>query len=473
MGQISPNFRILGELRGRWEAFDFFKPALNPARGVTGDQNEYSFGALRTRLGIAMTTPYVDGLVQGEYTALFGLPDNAFGGLPIGPLGLGGAYYRDSGGSPNPGNVHLKQGYLNWKLASIGLPGAFLKAGRFEISDGLEYKTGDAKFDGLKTFRVSQRLIGPFDFTHATRNFDGLSLVYDQPDYNVTLSAVHPTQGGFNIKAQDQISHIDLAYGALTAKRGALIPGAEARLFYIYYGDDRAVLAVDNRPPAIRPRLNKSDLSLNTIGAHILGVQPWGPGQVDEMVWGAYQFGDWTNLNQSAYAFAVEGGYQLPDVMFKPWLRLGYYQSSGDSNAADGTHGSFFQIMPTVRIYAKFPFFNSMNIQDAFAQFIVAPTATTKLGIDIHHLQLTESSDLFYGGAGATSRVGALGYFGRNAQGNSNVGEMVDLSFTHNITKELSWSLYYAHAFGGDVTEAVYQKKGDADYGFLEFNLSL
>jgi hypothetical protein len=171
LGQINPNFRILGELRGRVESFDFFKPTLDAVKGVTGDENAYSFGSLRARLGVAMTTPWVDGLVQGEYTGLYELPDQAFAGLPVGPLGLGGAYYKDNGSSTSPGSVHLKQGYLNFKLQPwIGLP-TFLKAGRFEISDGLEYKTGDAKFDMLKTTRVSQRLIGPFDFTHATPQF--------------------------------------------------------------------------------------------------------------------------------------------------------------------------------------------------------------------------------------------------------------------------------------------------------------
>ncbi len=66
LGTITPNFRVLGELRGRVEGFDYFKPPLNKAKGVTVNQNDYVFGALRARLGIAMTTLWVDGLVQGE-----------------------------------------------------------------------------------------------------------------------------------------------------------------------------------------------------------------------------------------------------------------------------------------------------------------------------------------------------------------------------------------------------------------------
>ena len=474
LGQITPNWRVTGELRARYEGFDFFQPQLNPKAGVIADHNDYSFGALRARLGVNFTSDYVDALVQGQYTGLYALPEQAFAGAPVGPLGLGAVYYRDSGNSVNPNEVFLKQGYLNFKLQKlVGLPNMFLKAGRFEINDGLEYKTGDAKFDLLKATRVNGRLIGAFDFTHVTRSFDGLSLAYDDPDYNASLYATHPTQGGFNINAQDEISKIDLAYAAFTAKKGTLIPDTEARLFYIYYGDNRnGVQVVDNRAALNRPLLSNSNLSIHTIGTHLLGVQKLGPGAVDYMVWGAYQFGDWTNLSQSAYAFATEAGYQWIEAFLKPWVRAGYSIGSGDTNAQDGTHGTFFQIMPTVRLYAKFPFYNMMNMQDAFAQFSVAPTQTTKLGVDFHYLVLAETSDLFYGGSGATSRSGSLGYYGRASGGNSTVGQMVDISFTHNFNKYFSWGAYYAHAFGGDVTGNVYRSKNSADYGYVEFTAS-
>ncbi|MGZ8248682.1 alginate export family protein, partial [Methylomagnum sp.] len=454
------------------EGFDFFQPAPNPAKGVTGNENDYVFGALRARLGVAMTTPWADGLVQGEYTGLYGLPEGAFAGPPVGPLGLGGAYYKDNG-SPNPGSVHLKQAFVKFKLQPmVGLKNTYFQGGRFEISDGLEYRTGDAKFDALKTTRVSQRLLGPFDFTHATRNFDGFALSYDDPALNVTLTATHPTQGGFNIHATDEISHIDLAYGAITSKKGALLPDTEARLFYLYYGDDRDAQPTDNRPLPARPKLSQDALALSTIGTHLLTVQRLGPGALDGMVWGAYQFGDWGNLNHSAWAATGELGYQFTDVSMKPWLRVGYFRSSGDDNAKDGSHNTFFQVMPTVRLYAKFPFFNLMNIQDAFAQVSIAPTAATKLSVDFHHLALSDSADLFYGGSGATSRSGSFGYFGRASGGSNAVGQLVDVGFTHNITKNLSYNLYYAHAFGSDVTRSAYALKNDADYGFAEFTLS-
>lgn len=222
LGQISENLRITGEFRGRYEAYDFFQPG--PAANTN---NEYDFWALRGRLGVLATSRFVEGYVQGEYSGVYGLPNDAFA-TPGGALGLGALYYTENHLDTSPSDVHLKQAYVNFKFDPLGLNGLSLKAGRFEVKEGLEYKTGDAKFDALKTTRVSQRLLGTFDFAHASRNFDGVATVYDQPHYNISISATHPTEGGFNLQGQDEISDIDLFYTAITSKKDALLQGVVA-----------------------------------------------------------------------------------------------------------------------------------------------------------------------------------------------------------------------------------------------------
>ncbi len=464
LGQITEHLRINGSLRGRYEVYDFFQPeAIN-------NNNDYDFWALRGRLGLQFNSKHVDAEVQGEYSSLYGLPNNAFA-IPGGPLALGALYYAENGGK-SVDDLHLKQAYLNIKLAALGLPGLSLKLGRFELHDGLEYKTGETKFDLLKVTRVSQRLIGTFDFAHASRNFDGIALNYDQADYNLNISATRPTQGGFNLDAQKQIGDIDLVYAALTSKKDALLPGTEARLFYLYYGDRRNVQVVDNRTASQRPRLDQHDLAIHTLGMHWLTVHKFGTGIADALIWGAYQFGDWSDQRHRAYAFDIEAGYQWPELPLKPWLRAGYFHGSGDSDATDNKHGTFFQVLPTVRLYAKFPYFNAMNINDTFVQLLLAPTANTRLGIDFHHLTLDKRSDLFYAGAGANSRSGSFGFLGRPANGNGGIGQLVDISFTHTINSQLSWSAYYAHAFGGSYIDNFYHNKSNADFAFVELNVT-
>jgi hypothetical protein len=46
------------------------------------------------------------------------------------------------------------------------------------------------------------------------------------------------------------------------------------------------------------------------------------------------------------------------------------------------------------------------------------------------------------------------------------------VGFTHTLSKNFSYNLYYAHAFGSEVTRSAYAMKNDADYGFLEFTAS-
>ncbi len=463
VGQINEYLRMTGELYGSYEAWNYFRPS--PA---INNNNDYDLWAVRARFGALLTTPYVDAYAQAQYVGLYGLPNDAVAS-PGGPLGLGAAYYF-ANQSTNASNIFLKQAYLDFKFSSVGLPGAFLKIGRFEFMDGMEYQTGVAKFDGLKRARIAQRLMAS-NVVHVGRSFDGFTAAYDRPDFNITATGVRPTQGGFTVQGQNEIGDINMLYAALTSKKDVLLPGTEARLFYVNYDDKRNTQVVDNRPSADRPRLDSQNLNLHTIGAHLLTLQQLGSGSIDALLWGAYQFGNWTNQDHRAWAIAAEAGYQWSSLAFKPWLRALYFLSSGDDNATDGKHKTYFTLLPSGRAYAKLPFYNLMNMQDAFLQMIVSPTPHTRVTIDVHHLSLSNSSDLFYGGLGPTSSSGAFGYSGRPSHGKSDIGQLVDISFTHTLNKQLSWRFYYGHAFGGDVIRNVYQGKKDADMVYIDFNL--
>ena len=113
LGQITPNIRVLGEMRARYEGYDFFQPTNTGGR-VRNNQNDYSFGSIRARLGVNVTTDWLDAFAQAQYIGIYALPEHAFSSA--GPLGLGASYYRDSGNQVNPNEVFLKQGYLNFKL---------------------------------------------------------------------------------------------------------------------------------------------------------------------------------------------------------------------------------------------------------------------------------------------------------------------------------------------------------------------
>ena len=80
---------------------------------------------------------------------------------------------------------------------------------------------------------------------------------------------------------------------------------------------------------------------------------------------------------------------------------MGYFRSTGDGNPADGDHTTFFQVLPTPRVYARFPFYNLMNNEDVFAQLRLRPHARVSLRADVHHLRTSNARDLWYFGGGA------------------------------------------------------------------------
>src|SRR5207245_11417100 len=114
--------------------------------------------------------------------------------------------------------------------------------------------------------------------------------------------------------------------------------------------------------------------------------------------YGYGRFGTCHSLNEGAGASAVEPGYRLTDVAAKPWLRVGINSASGDTNPNDGTHGTFFQMLPTAQLYANFPFYNMMNDQDVLAQLILQPDPRLSFRLDGHWLRVNSSKDFVYSG---------------------------------------------------------------------------
>ena len=49
----------------------------------------------------------------------------------------------------------------------------------------------------------------------------------------------------------------------------------------------------------------------------------------------------------------MEAGLRLEQVKTRPWLRGGYLRTSGDNNNSDGTHNTFFQVLPTPRHFEQ------------------------------------------------------------------------------------------------------------------------
>lgn len=444
------NARIRGEL------CDYFEPGAPVPPGAA----RYGFGAAQLRAGVRATFPHVQLVAEVQDTRLFGLPTDASLAPPFGNLGPGAIYFAH-GRQRNQGETFIKQAVVT--LRRSGFSAAL---GRFEYADGLETLPADASLAWLKRSRIAERLIGPFGYTHVSRSFDGARLSYDRAGWNATAFAMHPTRGGYDVRANRELDDIDLAGAAFSLKPTLAAGAADLRLSYLYYDDGRGeALKVDNRPQSVR-LADPRPIRVHGVGGHAATVLATSSGSADLMLWAAAQTGDWGSLEHRAWAIAAEGGWQFTRLPGAPWLRVGYDRSSGDDDAADGDHGTFFQVMPTARIYAQFPFFNLMNSEDVFAQVLLKPHALVQVRSDFHWLKLGNVRDLWYSGGGATNDQ-IFGFSGIPSGGRRSLARLGDVSMSVPIHPKLLVYAYYAHAFGRDVVAASFARS-NADYGYLE-----
>jgi len=451
-----------GEVVTRYENWNWFEPI-----GEDNDNNDYDFFFTRSRLGLGWEKDWVEVFVQVQDTHMWGLPDDAIAPPPAGSLGPGAVYYAFRR-NRNYHSTFIKQGYV--QLKDVCNSGIFLKGGRFDYLDALEVRYKLPKIMWLKKARLAERLIGPFGYSAFTRSFDGAEISLDKNPFNITATVSHPTEGGFENDANHHIDDITLVTATLTLKYDEIIPQTEGRLFYIFYNDDREVTKADNRPN--QTGINQGNVEIHTLGFHLLNTLDIGPGETDTLIWGVWQWGDWGTLSHSAWALDIEAGYQFTGLYTKPWLRIGYFISSGDSNPIDSEHETFFQLLPTARKYALSPFYNLMNNQDLFIQIVLEPVKKVLIRTDMHFLRLTEQEDRWYVGPGANRERGNIfGYTGRPSFGDSDLAKLIDLMITINVNKYVSLEAYYGHAWGDDVIENIYERDDEADFFMLELRL--
>lgn len=451
---------IDGDARVQGEAWDYFNPG-------GGFQNSYDFAGIRLRPRLHYDSPRFSGQAEVQDVLMLGVPRHAVAPGAGSLLGVGASYYVHSL-RPSINTLGLRQAWIR-----IGDPKAVgLQVGRMEYASAMESNSGDATLEWVKRVRLKDRLIGTFDYSNFSRTFDGGRLDVDSPFSRVTAFAAHPTQGGFEPHFATEINRVFVSNLAWTIKRSSSLPNSEGQMFWTHYGDTRDVPFVDNRAVARRGRVGtQGGVRMDTYGFHFvtrLGKQG------DGMVWYAHQTGKWGTLTHAADAYAIELGYRLADVPWKPWIRAGYNVFSGDGNGTDRQHGTFIPPLPTPRPYARFPWYTMANLRDAFAQVIVAPGPSTNARLDLHFLSLDKANDLWYAGAGATQQRGSInGYAGRVSGGATSLGTQLDVSVEHKFNDNHAVTLYLGHVFGGQVQKIDFPAGRDANFIMLDYDLKL
>jgi hypothetical protein len=347
--------------------------------------------------------------------------------------------------------IFPKQAFIRYSAAKQSF-----RAGRFEFNDGTEMTPKNATLASLKSGRISQRLIGTFGFTHVMRSFDGFHYSGGPDRTNVTIVGAFPTRGVFQADGWGNM-RVAFGYAALTRQESwGKSNSADWRIFGIYYHDWRHILKTDNRSQTARQADINNNIRIGSFGGHYLHAA----GPVDLLAWGVVQTGRWGALDHGAYAFDFEAGWQIPGIpALKPWLRGGYTQSSGDDDPADDKHGTFFEVLPTPRPYAKFPFYNLMNIEDAFGILTLRPHARLTAAGEIHSLRVRSRADQWLQGGGAF-QPWTFGYIGRPANGAKALATLYDLSIDWRVTPKTTVSGYSGYANGKSIIRTIYASSG-------------
>jgi hypothetical protein len=464
LGQTTPepikigSVTFTGSLRSRVYFWDWFEPAAG--------NNDYQYSGNILRLGLSQNRGSWDWNAEFAVPFLLGLPTNAVGtGPQQGALGLGSNYFTANGGNRNTAMIFPKQLYVRFD----GMGGdkrQTLKLGRFEFLDGSEIAPKNATLASLKRDRVSQRLIGNFGFSDVGRSFDGLHYSWGLASGNLTFIAAVPTRGVFQVDGWGW-NRIGFGYAAYTHEWGKGRHAADTRLFAIAYDDWRHILKTDNRPLAAR-RADLQNIRIYTFGGHTLHAIDTRTGTFDLLLWGAVQTGRWGVQKQRSGAIDVEGGIQ-PKVLpkLKPWLRAGFSSSTGDGDPNDNVHGTFFQLLPTPRPYARFPFFNMMNNQDGFGILVLRPHRKVTTSTEFHSLRLTDANDFWYSGGGAF-QPWTFGYTGRSTSGRRSLGNLYDTSVEYRAQRHVTLTAYLGYTQGLTAMEQIYPKGKDGKFGYLE-----
>ena len=437
----------------RVELWDFFEPPPG------GGNNDYAFTANRLFAGVQRTAPALDLTAALQYVQFEALPPDAVG---PGPLGTGAVYYAHAGRSDSH-QVYLRYAHVRVKRV---IPHTTIQVGRMPYASGNEATSGNPKIETVRQQRVFARVIGEFGWSIYQRAFDGVRADTVRGRWSATGFAFHPTQGGFEDAAGLMMPGVTVLGAAATVNSIGAARPVQSQVFAYRYRDTRRVT---QRPDNTGRSAAAADVGINTFGVTVIAAPPARRGrQWDALLWAAFQTGSWYEQTHRAASIAVEAGRQWSEEPWQPWLRGGYLYASGDGNPSDNRHGTFFEMLPTVRQYAQSALYSQMNDTDLFAQLLARPRANVNVRLDWHRVGLASSRDGWYYGSGATQQHGSIfGFATRPSFGSTHLATIEEGSIDYAVGPHWSISGYLAVGRGGGVVRPAFAGR-TLTFAFIE-----
>ncbi len=313
-------------------------------------------------------------------------------------------------------------------------------------------------FGGNLTFRIGrqelsygdERLIGGFNWSNVAQSFDAVKAIYQRDRLQVDFFAsrrVLIDSNSFNEWDRD-----DDFYGVYaTFSRWEQ---QRLELYYLYRDTETAI--------AFGPNVGSGKLQESTIGLRFGGNRSAG---FDYAAEAAFQFGDFGAQDIEAYALIVEAGYRIPG-QWAPRIGFGVEWASGDEDPSDGERNTFDNLFPTNhKFYGYMDRASLQNLLNVHLIGTIKPRDNLSVQLDLHHLQLDETSDSLYNAGRRAVRTAS--FPGVSDQ----IGREVDLLVKYGVNKHLKLLGGYSHFFADDFLEAT-GSGDDGDFIYLQTTLS-
>ena len=184
--------------------------------------------------------------------------------------------------------------------------------------------------------------------------------------------------------------------------------------------------------------------------SHTVGLQAEGRAfdLLDASATFAAQYGRYGGDLLRAYGASGKLGLTLP-VAGKPRIGGQYTWGSGDSNPADGVHGTFDGVYGgrDIYFYGCLNLFFWANIRDAEVDFSVKPHPGIELFVEYHHFRLDQATDAWY--------TTGLNAYRRDPAGQSGtaLGDELDFRATWTLWNHLELMGGYGRFFPGGFVE--------------------
>lgn len=352
--------------------------------------------------------------------------------------------------------------------------------------------TYDDLFGGKGQFRYGrqtllygdQHLLSPLEWANTRRNFEGFKFVHTGADLNVDAFAMNTLNGGagsgrgpgFDPVAFDSANEqlwISGVYATYTGYKAANVD------MYLLYLDEEELGA--NRAQrsggfrfTIGTRLN-GKIPVKDCCGEVVRTWDWNTefmhqfGRDDGVIRAAPGAGLVTAdaLDVNAIGISAYGGLTFNQVAWKPRLGGLFWLGSGTSAAdrAEGQNGTLDTLFPLGHKYwGIIDNFSGENLINYSAQVSVSPTKKLSVFAHYHWFFRQSEDDFIYNIAGV-----GLGGPAIVNNGESAIGNELDIVATYKFNKNLSVQLGWARFFYDDSVGAVLaQAANDGDFVYLQ-----